>query len=214
MNLGRRHIGWAAAAAAVALSVTGCSTASRTPSSATGRTTTTVSAVSRPSATPLGFAWFRAQSAPVGWATSQLPDHAAVLSFPAGIPRVYADPGAIAVGISTPTGLLTTYLNATPQQATESMSTWTRFRIAHLRDDATRSVTLLAAADHLTFRGGPGACVLDDYVTRIGSHHYREVACLVSGRHGGSVLVAAALASSWAAQHNTLYREVDSYVTR
>ena len=49
----------------------------------------------------------------------------------------------------------------------------------------------------LAFRGGNGSCVIDDYVTRVRSHHYREIACIAQGKTTTSVIVASALASRW-----------------
>ena len=63
----------------------------------------------------------------------------------------------------------------------------------------------------LPFRGGRGSCVLDDYRTRVKSHHYREIACFVQGRRHASVLIAAALESEWARAVKTLERAVDAY---
>ena len=65
------------------------------------------------------------------------------------------------------------YLDATPRQGDETLPGWAAFRIAHLRDDDTSAATLDAHAEHLTFLGGTGSCVLDDYVTQVGAHHYR-----------------------------------------
>ena len=72
----------------------------------------------------------------------------------------------------------------------------------------------LAAAAGVKFRGGTGSCVVDDYVTRIGRHHYQEVACLVQGHTSASVIVAAAPASDWARARPLLLRAVAAYLVR
>src|SRR6516162_9138627 len=56
----------------------------------------------------------------------------------------------------------------------------------------TFQLYLNATPQRVRFRGGTGSCVIDDYTTRVGAHHFQEIACLVRGRHNGSVIVAAA----------------------
>ena len=160
------------------------------------------------------FAWFAARQAPSGWHAVELPAHQGVLSYPQTAHPIQADAGAVAAATITPAGDFVAYLNATPQQGDESVGNWSQFRIAHLRDESTRWVTLTAAATGLAFQGGTGSCVQDDYTTLVGSHHYREIACLVSGSHGGSVIVAATLAADWPREHSLLEQAVSSYVTR
>jgi hypothetical protein len=55
---------------------------------------------------------------------------------------------------------------------------------------------------------------MDDYLTRIGGHHYQEVACLVQGRTSASVIVAAAPAAAWARARPLLLRAVAAYLVR
>ena len=59
-----------------------------------------------------------------------------------------------------------------------------------------------------------GACVNKDYVTKIGTHHYEEVACLVYGKSGRSVVVAAAPAAQWPRMRVLLERAVAAYQVR
>lgn len=63
----------------------------------------------------------------------------------------------------------------------------------------------------MVFRGGTGSCVDDSYVTRVGAHRYREIACLVAGTRGSSVLVAAAIADDWDLYRPLLEQAVDSF---
>jgi hypothetical protein len=51
-------------------------------------------------------------------------------------------------------------------------------------------------------------------VTRIGAHHYQEIACLVQGRTSASVIVAAAPAAIWAQARPLLLRAVAAYLIR
>jgi hypothetical protein len=156
------------------------------------------------------FSWFVAHPAPALWQKFTLPDGTGTLAAPPSLVRLPADPGTVAVGLPAGTGDLI-YLDATPHQGDETLPGWAAFRIAHLRDDDTAAATLDAHAEHLTFVGGTGSCVLDDYVTRVGAHHYREIACLVQGAHGGSVIVAATPAADWDHYRPLLQQAVSAY---
>ena len=83
-----------------------------------------------------------------------------------------------------------------------------------LRSDDAASAHQDAAAQGVQFRGGTGSCVIDDYLTRIGAHHYQEIACLVQGRTSASVIVAAAPAATWAQARPLLFRAVAAYLVR
>jgi hypothetical protein len=160
----------------------------------------------------LSLAWFSATAAPASWHRDRLPDGAGVLAAPPEFRRLPADPGTLARGLqraSDPVPMI--YLDATPQQGSESLAGWPRFRLAHLTDDDASSAWLDAAARGLRFQGGIGSCVLDDYVTKVQAHHFREVACFVSGPHGGSVIVAATLASKWSMYSAAVERSVEAY---
>jgi hypothetical protein len=162
-------------------------------------------------ATP--FSWFHAGPAPAGWQSMELPDATAVLSIPPDATPAPGDPGTVSAAVTAPNGDLRIYLNATPQQGEESQSNWPEFRLAHLMGEHATSATRLASRAGMPFRGGPGSCVEDTYVTRIGGHKYREVACLVAGTRGGSVLVAAAPADSWDRYSPVLEQAVDAYAS-
>ena len=49
----------------------------------------------------------------------------------------------------------------------------------------------------LSFHGGQGSAVLDDYLTRVGNNHYTEIAALVRGEHGAWVIVGASLSADY-----------------
>ncbi|WP_125615661.1 hypothetical protein [Specibacter cremeus] len=167
-----------------------------------------------PAALPTAFAWFTAAPAPAGWKTAALSDGTGVLSYPPDAVPLQTDPGTATVGTRDTGGRIALYLNTTPRQGTESLASWTHSRLAHLLEDTAATATLSAAATGLAFRGGTGSCVIDDYVTKIGAHHYREMACLVAGDHGSSVLVAAAPAADWTRYRDVLERAVDAYTAR
>jgi hypothetical protein len=128
--------------------------------------------------------------------------------------RLAGDKDAVSAAQRSPDGAFQLYLNATPRQGTERLPDWAAFRLRLLRSDDAVSAHAVAAAEGVKFRGGTGSCVIDDYVTRIGAHHYEEIACLVQGRTSASVIVAAAPAATWAGARPLLLRAVDAYVVR
>ena len=149
-------------------------------------------------------------AAPAGWLSATLPD-GAVLWYPPSMRPVTADRGAAsAVRLGRAGGYLL-YLNATPRQGDESTANWPAFRLNHLRDDDARSARELAAAAGVRFRGGTGSCVLDSYVTKVGAHHYTELACLVQGSRASSVVVAAAPTANWPQAASLLERAIAAY---
>ncbi|MFP3580270.1 hypothetical protein SB659_11870 [Arthrobacter sp. SIMBA_036] len=127
----------------------------------------------------------------------ELPDRTAVLSIPPGAIAVQSDPGSVSAGITAPNGDLQVYFNSTPQQGDESQANWPGSRLDHLSGEHAASVTQTSSSNGMVFRGGTGSCVADTYVTTIGAHRYSEIACLVAGGRGSSVLVVAAPADAW-----------------
>jgi hypothetical protein len=127
---------------------------------------------------------------------------------------VAGDTGSVSAARFGPHGRYLLYLNATPHQGTESLSNWRSYRIRLLTSDDASSARLLAASTGVRFRGGTGSCVRDTYTTRVGGHHFEEIACLVQGKHGETVVVAAAAASGWATSAGTLERAIDAFTVR
>ena len=115
-----------------------------------------------------------------------------MLSYPPSLHPLAGDTDAVSAARLSPGGAFQLYLNATPRQGTERLRHWAAFRLTLLRSDDAASAHQDAAAEDVKFRGGTGSCVIDDYLTRIGAHHYQEIACLVQGRTSASVIVAAA----------------------
>ena len=183
----------------------GCSSPNQTPVPSEQLAATTPSA-SAP------FPWFRAGPAPEGWTTMELPDGSAVLSIPPGATATESDAGSVSAVLTSPDGGLLMYLNATPQQGEESQANWPTFRLNHLTGENAASAIRISSRTAMMFRGGSGTCVADRYVTRIGTHQYREMACLVEGARGGSVLVVATPAEFWDRYTPLLEQVVDSYL--
>jgi hypothetical protein len=153
-------------------------------------------------------------AAPAGWPHLTLPNGAAVLSYPPSLHRIAGDTDAVSAGRLSPGRAFQLYLNATPRQGTERLQDWAASRVKLLRSDDAAWAHQDATAQDVQFRGGTGSCVIDDYLTRIGAHHYEEIACLVQGRTNASVIVAAAPAAAWAQARPLLFRAVAAYVVR
>src|SRR3954470_8749105 len=155
------------------------------------------------------FDWLRPAAPPTGW---KVPHNAGRATFghPPGGRPIKTDAGTRSVALLGARGRIDGYLNATPEQGTETLANWSRFRPAHNRREGDRSVRLIASSDQLAFRSGRGSCVIDDYTTSKAT--YREIACLVSGPRASAVVVAAAPAALWKRQAATLERAVSSFV--
>jgi hypothetical protein len=153
-------------------------------------------------------------AAPALWPHLTLPNGTAVLSYPPSLHPLAGDKDAVSAGRLGPGGAFQLYLNATPRQGTERLQDWSAFRLTLLRSDDAASAHEVGAAEGVKFRGGTGSCVIDAYVTRIGAHHYQEIACLVQGRTSASVIVAAAPSATWAQARPLLFRAVAAYLVR
>jgi hypothetical protein len=153
-------------------------------------------------------------AAPAGWPHLTLPNGTAVLSYPPSLRPVSGDTDAASAAQVSPKGVFRLYLNATPRQGDEQPRGWAAFRLRLLTADDAASARELAAAQGVAFRGGTGSCVIDTYVTRIGAHHYQEIACLVQGRASASVIIAAAPAATWAQASPLLLQAVAAYQVR
>ena len=200
MRLRRLRPGGAIAAAglASALALAGCASG---PAPAAGGTP--------PAAA--GFGWFRPGPPPGAWLRASLSGQRATLFYPGTLRPEHSDPGTVTFGDTARSGAVLAYLNVTPKQGNETLRNWPDFRIEHLREEGQRAVHLDGVSGPLSFRGGHGRCVMDSYTTGVHHNHYNEIACLVAGAHGTSVLVAATSASAWQANHALLEKVVSSY---
>ena len=120
----------------------------------------------------------------MGWNHFDVPvsDGVATLGVPPQFAPFAGDPGTASAAVRDATGRIDAYLNITPRQGDERLRGFAAFRVHRLADEHDQSVHLEAAARGSALQGGHRSCVLDDYVTRIGHHHYRELACFVVGR--------------------------------
>jgi hypothetical protein len=185
---------------------------------ATAATTAIIIAVvafTRPGRSPgRAFPPLHPVAAPAGWPHLTLPNGTAVLSYPPSLHRIAGDTDAMSAARLSPRGAFQLYLNATPRQGTERLQDWAASRVKLLRSDDAAWAHQDAAGQGVKFRGGTGSCVIDDYLTRIGAHHYEEIACLVQGRTSASVIVATAPAAKWAQARPLLFRAVAAYLVR
>ena len=155
------------------------------------------------------FAWLKPATPPSGWYLART-QGGATLAYPPGWTPIKTDPSTVSVALLGHQGRIDGYLNATPKQGTETLANWSRFRPGHNRGEGNRNERIVASSNDLTFRSGPGACVIDTYTTA--KANYREIACLVSGPHSSAVIVAAAPTALWDRQAATLQRAVSSFV--
>jgi hypothetical protein len=156
------------------------------------------------------FAWLKPAPPPAGWMVARLRD-GATLAYPPAWRRVESDPGTVsAARVVSRSGLITEYLNATPQQSDETLQNWARFRVAHNLEEGDGHEQLLAAARDLPFRHGRGSCVIDRYQTTRTS--YQEIACLVRAHASEAVVVAAAQTARWDRSAWALERAVSAFV--
>ena len=128
---------------------------------------------------------------PTGWREVPLGPGAGVLSVPPGFQLVRGDKGAASAALFGPHGAYLGYLNATPLESGESLANWATLRLGHLLGDDAVAAREIAAIEDTTTRGVQRSCVIDDYVTKVGRHHFQEVACLVEWTAGDGVVVAA-----------------------
>jgi hypothetical protein len=163
----------------------------------------------RPAAAATAFAWLRPAPPPAGWKVARIPQGSA-LAYPPGWRPIKTDRGTATVALLGRGERIEGYLNATPEQGSETPANWHRFRVDHNRGEGSMHVRLVDSANDLTFRSGRGSCVIDSYTTTKAA--YREIACLVAGPSSSAVVVAAAPIELWHARAATLQRAVSSFV--
>ena len=175
----------------------------------------TVIVLAVPGRSPSGsFPVLHPAAAPASWPRLRLPNGTAVLSYPPSLRPIAGDTDAVSAARLGPGGGFQLYLNATPRQGAERLQDWAAFRLRLLRSDDAVSAREISAAQGVTFRGGTGSCLIDGYVTRIGGHHYDEIACLVQGQTSSSVIIAAAPSAQWAQARPQLLQAVAAYLIR
>jgi hypothetical protein len=157
------------------------------------------------------FARLRPTPAPSGWHIAHLPHSPARLAYPGRWHAITSDPGTRSAAISAPSVRIAGYLNATPQQGSETLADWSTFRPDHNGDEGDTDITTVASATNLRFRDGHGSCIIDDYTSSSG-HRYREIACIVAG-HATTVVVGAAPRAQWQSERPALERAISAFKT-
>ncbi len=160
------------------------------------------------------FAWLHPAVAPAGWLKATTATSEATLSYPSSWRPIPGDTGTVSVSLRDARGRYAGYLNVTPRQGAEQLHGWAAFRIDRNREEGDGQVTQVAAAERLRFRNAVGSCVIDDYVSRVGDHPYREIACIVKGQRHTDVFIGAGLRQDWQSVRGTLERAASSLVQR
>jgi hypothetical protein len=145
----------------------------------------------RRSSLPRTFTWLASTAPPTNWARVAVPSGLGSLAVPPGFRAVGGDQGTATLALPGSDGIDLGYLNVTPLQGEERLTGWSAFRLAHLRGDGSISARQDGSIESVRTGQSLRSCVIDDYVTEIGHHHFQEVACLVMSTSAGSVVVAA-----------------------
>lgn len=129
------------------------------------------------------------------------------MRYPPGWRLARGDRGTATAVLTGPGEAIAGYLNLTPRQGAETLANWPEFRLEHNRMEGDRDLQRLSSATNLVFPTGRGSCVEDSYTTRSGAR-YTEIACLISGRRSGVVVVGAAPPALWPRERGDLARAV------
>lgn len=157
------------------------------------------------------FGWLASTTPPATWARLTVPSGLGTLSSPPGFRTVDGDPGTLSVALRNSAGTYLGYLNVTPHQGHETLQDWAAFRLSHLLGDDAVSVHDDATVQSVRTAAALRSCVIDDYVTTIGHHHFHEVACYVTSGSVSSVVVAATPSGDPAHVWTQLERAVAAY---
>jgi hypothetical protein len=152
--------------------------------------------------------------APKTWSHATIASGGATLSYPPSWKPIPGDEGTVTVALRDNAGLYRGYLNVTPRQGAERLAGWAAFRTAHNMGEGDTRVRELAAAEHLRFGNARGSCVIDDYLSRVASHPYREVACLIAGARYTHVFVGATLRADWPSLGGVVERAAATLIER
>jgi hypothetical protein len=157
------------------------------------------------------FGWLASTTPPATWARLTIASGLGALSSPPGFRTVDGDPGTLSVALRNSAGTYLGYLNVTPHQGHETLQDWPAFRLSHLLGDGDVSVHEDATVHSVRTAAALRSCVIDDYTTTIGHHHFHEVACYVASGSVSSVVVAATPSGDPAHVWNQLERAVAAY---
>jgi hypothetical protein len=139
----------------------------------------------------------RRSAPPAAWSRAAISSGAATVAHPSSWQSIPGDAGTVSFAIRDRKGRYAGYINVTPRQGGERLAGWSAFRMRRNAEEGDKQVRELSSSQNVAFADARGSCVLDDYLSRVGSHPYRELACIVAGRHATSVFVGAALVDDW-----------------
>jgi len=160
------------------------------------------------------FSWLVPAPAPRTWVSSTTASGGASLFYPANWKPIPGDSGTVTAALRDGRGRYLGYLNVTPREGAEQLVGWAAFRAARNRGEGDMRVRVRAAAENVRFDKARGSCVIDDYLSRVGSHAYREVACIVAGSRYTNVLVGATLLSDWPTFGHLVERAASAFTER
>jgi hypothetical protein len=160
------------------------------------------------------FSWLRPRAAPVGWVGTSIASGGAVLFHPPGWKQIPGDKGTVSFSLRGGRGLYRGYLNVTPRQGAERLPGWADFRTKRNRAEGDRRVHQQVAAEGLHFAAASGSCVIDDYLSRVGSNPYTELACIASGRRYTNVFIGATLSRDWGRLGPLIERAASALIER
>ena len=179
---------------------------------AAGGTKVTMGHQRSPGSTALGpFGWLASTSPPATWTRLAVPSGLGIVSSPPGFRRLQGDPGTLTLVLLNSAGNYLGYINVTPHQGHETLQDWAAFRLTHLRGEDAASAHEDAMVQSVRTAATLRSCVIDDYVTTVGHHHFHEVACDVTNGSVSSVVVAATPSGDPAHVWTQLERAVAAY---
>jgi hypothetical protein len=135
--------------------------------------------------------------APHGWSSATIASGGATLFYPAGWKPIPGDGGTVTAALRDSRGAYRGYLNVTPRQGDERLHGWAAFRAGRNRDEGDAQVHVRSAVENVRLGRAHASCVIDDYLSRVGAHGYRELACLIVGDRFANVFVGATPVSDW-----------------
>jgi hypothetical protein len=160
------------------------------------------------------FSWLAPAPAPKTWTSATIASGGATLFFPSNWTPIPGDRGTVTAALRDSRGVYRGYLNVTPRQGAEQLAGWGTFRTRRNAKEGDQRARVLAATENLRFANARGSCVVDDYLSRVGSHPYREVACIVAGRHYTNVFVGATLVPDWRSLGRVIERAASALTER
>jgi hypothetical protein len=152
--------------------------------------------------------------APRGWTSATIASGAATLFYPANWKPIPGDKGTVTASLRDSEGRYLGYLNVTPRQGAEQLAGWAAFRTRRNAEEGDKHVRIVAAGENVRFAKARGSCVIDDYLSKVGSNPYRELACIVTGARHTSVFVGAALMGAWPTLGHVLERAGSALIER